>query len=146
MGIWDSLKNFGSTIWSGIKEGANGVINVGSKIRDGVKAGYDFVKNIPVIGNLIDQGLDKVKIGGVGVKDLAGMASDGLDAATGVNNYINPKQDEAISRLPQPNAPDKMNIPDPRIEANLNNMRINAKAKGLNSTIAKGRNRKGKRV
>jgi hypothetical protein len=119
MGIWDSLKSFGSTIWDGIKQGANGVLGVANKIRDGIGAGYNFVKGIPVIGNLVDKGLDRLKIGGVGVKDLAGMASDALDAGNSVNGYINPpsqvavpsQADEIISRLPAPQAPAKATVP-----------------------------------
>lgn len=117
MGLFDWIKNTAGSIWNGIKQGAQGVMDVGGKIRDGISSGYNFIKNIPIVGNLVDQGLDKLKIGGIGVKDIAGMASDALDVGQQINGYINPKApvsaaDEQISRISAaPPAPAKATVP-----------------------------------
>lgn len=79
MGFFDSIKNLGSKIYGGIKQGLNKVIDVGSSVRNGIKKGYNFVKKIPVLGDAVD-GLANLELpGGLSAKKIAEMGSDALD-------------------------------------------------------------------
>ena len=71
MGIWDSLKNFGSKI-----------LGMANGVRDTVSKIYSGIKKIPVIGNVAD-GLASMNIPGVGMsaKDIANKVSGYLDTA-----------------------------------------------------------------
>lgn len=81
MGWFDSLKNFGSSIWGGLKSGFKKVLDIGNTAKDYIARGYNFVKSIPGIGNVVDGLLDKkLPILNVSAKDLANNADNVLGA------------------------------------------------------------------
>ncbi len=91
MGIFDSLRNFGSSIWGGLKNGFNKVIGIGNTVRNGIRRGWDFVKNIPVIGNIAKNAANTtLPLIGQSLGQLGQKASDALDTANEVNRYVNP--------------------------------------------------------
>jgi len=95
MGLFDSLrnafsrKNMGS-FWGGFKKGFGGVFNTLKKGKDWIGGAYNKIKNIPVIGNLVDSlaGMPIPKFGGLSVKDMANMGGKAVDIGSSVNEGI----------------------------------------------------------
>jgi hypothetical protein len=89
MGLFSSLKNFGSKIFNGIRKGVSFITNVGNKARNIISKGYNAIQQIPVIGGITKNLAEtNIPLIGMSAKDLAGKASNYLDVANDVSNLI----------------------------------------------------------
>jgi hypothetical protein len=86
MGIFDGLKRFAGRVWGGIKSAGGRVLDIGNKIRDGINKGYNIVKKIPVVGNVVDKMIDTPipLLGGMSLKNIAGTANTALDVGNDI--------------------------------------------------------------
>lgn len=84
MGIWDALKSVGRKILGAGKSVGRKILGGLNTARNWIKSGYGKIRNIPVLGGLVDTALDKIKLPFIGksVKDLADTADKGLTTAT----------------------------------------------------------------
>ena len=88
--LWNKVKKVGKSVWGGVKKVGKWVSDTGDAVKSGIGKAYNFVKGIPVIGNLVEQGLNKQipYIGGLSVKDVAGIADEKFKQFKGVNEAI----------------------------------------------------------
>ena len=64
------------------------MIDIGGKVRDGIKAGYQTVRNCLLLA-IVDRAVNTpLPIIGRSARDIANVASDGLDTATDIRNPI----------------------------------------------------------
>lgn len=89
--LWSGIKNVGSKVWGGLRSGLHTIVGIGNKIRSGLQTGWDFVKKIPVIGNLA-QAAVKIPIpyfGDKSLDDLASIGKTALDVGNVADKVIN---------------------------------------------------------
>ena len=103
MSFRDFFRNVGSKIMGGarkafssighvahaVKHGAGRVFGVGAKIADAVKGAYEKAQHIPVIGNMIKEGVEQVKKVQIPRTGLSiGQALEGADKIAHTGNRI----------------------------------------------------------
>lgn len=89
--LWSGIKNVGSSVWNGLKKGVGVVSDIGNKIRGGIGSAWNFIKKIPVIGNLAEKAVNTPIpfLGGASLSNVAQGASTGLDVVNGINGVVN---------------------------------------------------------
>ena len=85
---WNSVKKAGKSAWNGVKKVGKFVSDTGDAVKSGIGKAYNFVKGIPIIGNMVEEGLNKPVFKGLSVKDIAGIADDKFKQFQGVNEAI----------------------------------------------------------
>jgi len=90
MGFFDMLKN-----------GFNRILDFGGTIRSGIGKAWDFVKRLPIIGNLAEGAVNTPIpfLNGASVKNIADGASTALDVANDVRKTIEPNYNSGRIRL-----------------------------------------------
>lgn len=88
MGFFDFVKKIGKGLWNGVKKVGKFVSDTGDKIKGGIGKAYNFVKGIPVIGNMVEEAINKPVLEGLSVKDIANTADSKFQQFKGVNNAI----------------------------------------------------------
>jgi hypothetical protein len=89
MGFFDSLRSGFQKVYDFGRGAFNKVIDIGSKVRDGIRAGYDTVRNLPVIGGIVERAVNApLPFVGRSLRDIGNVASDGLDIATSARDRI----------------------------------------------------------
>ena len=89
MGFFDTLRRGFQKVYDFGRGAFNKVVDIGSKVRDGIRAGYQTVRNLPVIGGIVDRAVNiPLPIIGRSAREVANMASDGLDTATDIRNQL----------------------------------------------------------
>jgi hypothetical protein len=99
MGFFDFFKKAASSVWNGIKSGGSRVLNWANKARDGINKGWNFVKKIPVVGNIADRAASlKLPLINMSLKDVAGTADTALDTANDIGRLagIGPQQNNKM--------------------------------------------------
>jgi hypothetical protein len=90
MGFFDSLISGARGLWGGLKSGFNKVLDLGNTVRNGVQKGWDFVKNIPVIGNIAKNvSTMPIPIIGQSLSQIADKASNALDTGNEIGRFVN---------------------------------------------------------
>lgn len=79
--LWNGIKNIGKKIFGGIANVGKKVLSIPNTIKGGLTKAYDFVKKIPVIGDIAQTVANAPIIRGYSPAQIAGMASQGLDLA-----------------------------------------------------------------
>lgn len=84
------ISSFGKALWGGIKKVGSKVMPVFNGIRSGISKGFDFVKKIPVIGDIADKAASTPipQLKGLSLKDIGSKASGVLDTANKINDHI----------------------------------------------------------
>jgi hypothetical protein len=105
MGVFDWIKKTGSKIFDGIRSGVRKVVDFARSVRDNIGKGMNVVKNIPVIGDLVEYG-SNVPIpifGGRSLRDVGDIASGAIDAggaiADSLDNPTEANKEVAYDRL-----------------------------------------------
>jgi hypothetical protein len=80
------------------------VLGWGNTIRSGINKGYNFVKKIPVIGNLVDKGLNTPipMLGGMSLGGIGSVASTALDVGNSINGGDYSGAVKSAGNLPAP--------------------------------------------
>lgn len=79
--LWNGIKNVGKKIFGGIGDVGKKILKIPNAIKSGVTKVYDFVKKVPVVGDVVQSVANAPIIRGYSPAQLAGMASQGLDLA-----------------------------------------------------------------
>jgi hypothetical protein len=91
------------------KGGFKKVLDFGNGIRRGVSKGYNFVKKIPVVGNLVDKLLDTpLPYIGASARQIGHGLDTALDVGNEVGRVVNPlpqTPDTIAKRRPLPTPP-----------------------------------------
>ena len=77
----------------------NRILDFGNTVRGGIGKAWDFVKRLPIIGNLAETAVNTPFIGGMSVKNIADGASTALDVANDVRKTIEPNYNSGRIRL-----------------------------------------------
>ncbi len=90
MGVFDFLKKTGSKIYDFGKKAVSGIFNVANKGRDVIKKGIQYVKNLPVVGEYVNQLVEKPigVLGGASISQIAGQADRYLDQANTLRDQV----------------------------------------------------------
>ena len=88
MGFFDFVKKIGKSVWNGVKKVGKFVADTGDKIKGGIGKAYNFVKGIPVIGNMVEDALDKPVFEGMSVRNIAGAVDGKFQQFKGVNKAL----------------------------------------------------------
>lgn len=88
MGFFDFIKDVGGKILGGLSKAGGAVLNIGNKVKDGISKGFDFVKKIPVIGDVVDTLASAPIIKGMSLKDLANKADTALQVGQSVKGGV----------------------------------------------------------
>lgn len=84
MPFWSKIFNFG-------KKAINKVVNFGNKGKEWIGKGYKFVRGLPVIGDLVEKGVNKSipMLGGMSIKGIGKKADKYLGYANKVRDLVN---------------------------------------------------------
>ena len=118
------ISSFGKALWGGVKKVGSKVMPVFNGIRSGISKGFDFVKKMPVIGDMADKAASMPipQLKGLSLKDIGSKASGVVDTANKINDYIQGSGGSSRpSRFKRPDAlPDlPMGVPVPRQKASV---------------------------
>lgn len=75
------VKKFFTKAWDGVKSIGSKVLGIGSTIRDGIGKGFNFVKKIPVVGQIVEKAVDTPIpfLKGATLRQVGDVASSALD-------------------------------------------------------------------
>ena len=85
---WNSVKKIGKSVWNGAKKVGKWVSNAGDTVKNAIGKGYNFIKGIPIIGNMVDNAIDQPILEGLSVRDIAGAADAKFKQFQGVNEKM----------------------------------------------------------
>ncbi len=90
MGLFDFIKSGFNKVMGGVSSGVNKVMDVAKGARDAIQAGYNTVKNIPILGQAVDS-ITNAPIpfaDGKSIQDIAKGVSNAIDSVDSVRNNI----------------------------------------------------------
>jgi hypothetical protein len=81
----NSIKRVAGNVWNGLKRGGSTILGGLNKGRDVFNKVYNVAKDLPIVGNIVDQLKKQPIYKGLTAEDMAKGFNTGLNVANGIN-------------------------------------------------------------